>query len=215
MKLLFGKMARNTRQRMRAHAQTHKVATTAHKRGSYEHTLNAQISSGVGQDRNMKNTNMSRVYQAHFCTSNTVRTLCARMHTHTHTHTHTQAHTHHRTRKQAHQYQDGHVTERPENLFVGENGMPSLLPKTATTPPPPPPAPPAQNPIAENCGKLRENCGARTNPPEASRSNTSACGTHRVPKRMHGGQAKANAENCGKLRKIAQKCAPQSLPHCE
>ena len=34
----------------------------------------------------------------------------------------------------------------------------------------------ASNPIAQNCGKLRENCGALTNPPQASRSHTRRTG---------------------------------------
>ena len=72
----------------------------------------------------------------------------------------------------------------------------------------------ALNPIAENCeklrtncgeiaGKLRENCGAVTKPPEASRSNTSAQRTHRAPTSTRGGQAKSN---CGKMRKVAENC---------
>ena len=62
----------------------------------------------------------------------------------------------------------------------------------------------APNPIPK---KLRENCSTLTKPPEASRSNTSAHGTHRAPKNTQGGQAKSNcgkiAENRGKLRETA------------
>ena len=66
----------------------------------------------------------------------------------------------------------------------------------------------ASNPIANNCvkiaGKLRQNCGAATKPPEASRSNTSAQGTRRAPTRTRGGHAKSNWAK--KLREIAENC---------
>ena len=83
--------------------------------------------------------------------------------------------------------------------------------------PPPPPPPPSIHggrggggiavrerqmqwrKMAGNRGKLRENCGAVTKPPEASRSNTSAQGTHRAPTSTQGGQAKSNCGNCEKL----------------
>ena len=50
-------------------------------------------------------------------------------------------------------------------------------------------------------GKWRENGGAVTKSPEASRRNTSAQGTHRAPTRTRGGRAKAVA---GKTAKIAK-----------
>ena len=66
----------------------------------------------------------------------------------------------------------------------------------------------ASYPTEKNCGKLR----CRNQPPEASRNNTSAQGTHRAPKSTRGGQAKSNCgkivENCG----IAKNCGPDPPP---
>ena len=57
--------------------------------------------------------------------------------------------------------------------------------------------------------QMRENCGALTKPPEASRSNTSAQGTHGALTRARGGRAKSTrgkiAETCGKLRNAKKK----------
>ena len=69
----------------------------------------------------------------------------------------------------------------------------------------------ASNPIAKKngrkiAGKLRENCGAVIQPPEASRSNTSAQGTHGAPTSTSRGHAKSNC------RKIAEICRRQSPP---
>ena len=61
--------------------------------------------------------------------------------------------------------------------------------------------------LRKMAGKLQGNCGASTKAPEASRSNSSAEGTHRAPTSTQGGQAKRKrkiAENCRKLRKIAE-----------
>ena len=70
----------------------------------------------------------------------------------------------------------------------------------------------ASNPMAKNCGKLRENCGAITKTPEASRSNTSAQGTHRATKKKtrKADKRKAIAE---KLRKIVENC--EKLRNCK
>ena len=79
------------------------------------------------------------------------------------------------------------------------------------------------NPIAKNCRKSRENCGAVTKPPAASRSNTSAPeDTRGTDKRARGTckkQLRKIAAHCGKLReivgklrKIANNCRPQSPP---
>ena len=65
----------------------------------------------------------------------------------------------------------------------------------------------ASNPIAK---KIAEKCRAVAKPPKASRSDTSAQGTHRAPTRTRGGPAKSIcgkiAENCEKLRKIPKNC---------
>ena len=66
----------------------------------------------------------------------------------------------------------------------------------------------ASNPMAKDCGTLRknaENCGGVTEPPEASKSDTSAQGTHGAPTSARGGRAESS---CGKLRKIADLNAP-------
>ena len=57
----------------------------------------------------------------------------------------------------------------------------------------------ASNPVANNC---RENCGAVPKPPQASKCNPSARGTHGAPTSEQGGRAKL--QNCEKLRKIAE-----------
>ena len=61
--------------------------------------------------------------------------------------------------------------------------------------------------LPENCGKSQENCGTLTKPPEASRRNTYASGTHRALTGTRGGE-KTNcgkiAGKCGKLREIAK-----------
>ena len=66
-------------------------------------------------------------------------------------------------------------------------------------------------------GKLRENCGAVIKPPEASRSGTSAQGTHRASTSKQGGQAGSNCgkntKGCEKLRRMRTRamCVPL---HC-
>ena len=60
-----------------------------------------------------------------------------------------------------------------------------------------------------NVGKLRGNSGAVPKAHEASKSNTSAQGTHRTNKHATGTskqQLRENEGNCGNLRKVAKSC---------
>ena len=70
--------------------------------------------------------------------------------------------------------------------------------------------------IKSNCEKLRKYCGVVTKPLEASKSDTSAQGTHRAPTSTPGGQAKEHlrktAEICIKNCEIAKNCGPQPPP---
>ena len=76
----------------------------------------------------------------------------------------------------------------------------------------------------KNCGKLGGNCAAVTKAAAASRSNTSAQGTHRAPTSTRGGTSEkqlrekmcTTAGNCekSKLRKIAENCGT-SAPLCD
>ena len=66
--------------------------------------------------------------------------------------------------------------------------------------------------IPKKSEKLRGKWGTATKPPEASRSNTSAQGTHRAPTRMRGGQAKSDCGKLRKLRKIAENCKQLRTP---
>ena len=63
-------------------------------------------------------------------------------------------------------------------------------------------------------GNWRENCGAVTKPPHASKSNTSAQGTHRAPTSTRGGHTKKKhlRKKCRKLREIAEDCGPPTPP---
>ena len=64
--------------------------------------------------------------------------------------------------------------------------------------------------LPKMAGNPRENCGAVPKPPEASKSNTFAQGTHGAPTDTRGGRAKGN---CRKIRENAGKC--KRLRNCE
>ena len=65
------------------------------------------------------------------------------------------------------------------------------------------------NKLRINCGKMRKHCGPVTQPPKASRGNTSAQGTRRAPSHK-GDRQKALAK---KMREIAGDC--EQLRNCE